>query len=178
MRPWVQGLASALALSCSSGTSTEHAAPPPTAASAPGTSPTMTSSTSTFVDLVLTLPTGLTLQADTREEVSSLIPGSPAVEHFRSYQDASGQGLYFFAWEGAPTRDRGPMKAVETWKVQVGSADATVSRTSHFFGHEREVLVAHVEGPPPARRRYMIYTTRLDRAVFDALLAAIRFSPR
>ncbi|WP_437717112.1 hypothetical protein WMF45_12285 [Sorangium sp. So ce448] len=138
----------------------------------------MTSSTPTFVDLVLTLPTGFTLQADTREEVSSLIPGSPAVEHFWSYQDASGQGLYFFAWEGTPTRDRGPMKAVETWKVQVGSADATVSRTSHFFGHEKEVLVAHFEGPPPARRRYMIYTPRLDRAAFDTLLAAIRFSPK
>lgn len=139
----------------------------------------MTADTRTFVDLVLKLPPGLALGADTREEVPSPIPGAPpAAEYFRSYGDAGEPNLFFFAWDGTPTRDRGPMKAVESWKVQVDSAAVDVSRTSHFFGQAKEVLVAHFEGPPPARRRYMIYTTRLDRAAFEALLTGSRFSPK
>jgi hypothetical protein len=166
-------LVGVLLASCSAGSAPDDARP---SASAPSAS--MTSDKNTFVELVLTLPPGFTLGDDTRTDVPSPIPGqAAAAEYFRSYTGPRGRGLYFFAWDGHPTRDRGPMMAVETWKAPVGSQEASVSRTSHFFGQEQEVLAAHFEGPPPARRRYMIYTKPADRAMFDALLSAIRFSP-
>lgn len=131
-----------------------------------------------FVELVLNLPSGLVVSADTREEEPALIPGAPpTVAYFRSYAEGGPPHLFFFAWDGVPTRDRGPMKAVESWTVAVDSVEANVSRTSHFFGTAQEVLVAHFEGPPPARRRYMIYTTRRDRGGFEAVLKGLRFSP-
>ncbi|MCL2777970.1 MAG: hypothetical protein FWD73_08195 [Polyangiaceae bacterium] len=136
----------------------------------------MSTDKGTFVDLVLNLPSGFTLDDDTRDEELSNF-GTRSVEHFRSYNDAGGQRLLFFAWDGMPLHDRGPMVAAEKWKVRIDSVEANVSRTSLFFGRKQEVLVAHFKGPSPARRQYMIYTTRVDKAAFDALLAGIRFSP-
>ena len=85
--------------------------------------------------------------------------------------------LFLFTWDGFPTRDRGPMQAVESWTLAIDTSEAKVSRTSLFFGQAQEVLVAHFEGPAPAKRRYMIYTKRPDRGAFEALLRGIRFAP-
>lgn len=180
-------LVGAILLSCSGdppGKVSSPASPPDASAPAGPTaaadaSAAMTADKRTFVDLVLDLPPGLVLGADTREEVPSRIPSAPpSAEYFRSYGDGGEPHLFFFTWDGFPTRDRGPMQAVESWKLAIDSAEADISRTSHFFGQAQEVLVAHFEGPPPAKRRYMIYTTRLDRAAFEALLRSIAFSPR
>ncbi|MBI5478272.1 MAG: hypothetical protein HY906_05410 [Deltaproteobacteria bacterium] len=146
--------------------------PAPPAGGAPMTAP----SDQTFAELSFTLPAGFTRKDSTEEEVASPIPGAPpTVEHFRSYVDAAGRGIYFFHWDGIPVRDRGPMVVAEKWEATVGGEKATVSLTSTFFGREQRVLVAHFAGPAPKGKRYMIYTTFVDKAAFGALLASVRF---
>jgi hypothetical protein len=131
-----------------------------------------------FAGLALTPPAAFSLKDDTTEKVRSPIPGAPpTVERFRSYQDRAGHAIYLFSWDGLP-RDRGPMAVAEQWKTTVGGEPATVSLTSMFFGRQQQVLVTHVVGPAPARNRYMIYTTLLDRPAFAAMLASARFVDR
>lgn len=172
-------------MSCAGGVANEETPPKAGAAAASGepSKPSTGSAVKTpdmlrFVDLILPATPGLVVGDDTRESVASPIPGAaPSVEHFRSYGDGGAPFLFLFTWDGFPTRDRGPMKAVESWTIMVDSSEANVSRTSLFFGQAQEVLVAHFEGPAPARRRYMMYTKRLDRGAFEALLQGIRFAP-
>lgn len=126
-----------------------------------------------FVEIAVVPPAGFKQKDDTKEEIEGLIPGRPATEWFRSFTGPGGQGLYLFAWDGTPRRDRGPMKAVETWKIQADGLDISVSRTSHFFGHAQEVHVAHFAGPKPAGKRYMIYAEGMDRPTFDRVISGI-----
>ena len=164
---------------------------PPTASSAATTptepaatktttmTPEQPTSAPTFVDLALTLAPGVVPVADTRESDPSPIPGAaPSVEYFRSYGDGGEPFLFLFTWDGMPSRDRGPMQAAESWKLSVAGLEVQVSRTSVFFGQGQEVLVAHFEGPAPAKRRYMIYTKRVDRPAFEAFLQGIRAAPK
>ena len=133
----------------------------------------------TFDELRFPAPDGFTLKDDTTETIPSAIPGSePAVERFRSYFDAAGKSMSLFSFRGFSGRDRGPMKADETWTRQVAGREARLSRASMFFGTNQNVLTAHFEGPSGAQ--YLVYTTRLDsgrvrdlpRAVFHPLTRA------
>ena len=129
--------------------------------------------------LAFAVPAGYTLKSSTEEKVAGPIPGAPpTVEHFRRFEDGAGHGLHFFAWEGTPVRDRGPMAVAEKWDATVGGEKATVSLTSTFFGRQQQVLVAHFAGPAPRSNRYMIYTTQVDKPAFTALLASVRFVAR
>jgi len=131
----------------------------------------------TFAGLGFALPAGFTLKDSTSDKVDSRIPGAPpTVEQFRSYVDAAGHGLYFFHWDGFDIRDRGPMVVAEKWETTVGGEKATISLTSTFFGKAQRVLAAHFAGPPPARNRYLIYTTLIDKAAFETLLGSARFT--
>jgi len=144
----------------------------------PSEGPSMTAQgAQTFAGLTFTLPAGFTLKDSTEEKVASPIPGAPpTVEHFRSFVNAAGQGLYLFYWDGIPVRDRGPMVVAEKWETTVGGEKATISLTSTFFGKAQRVLAAHFAGPPPARNRYLIYTTLIDKAAFETLLGSARFT--
>ena len=127
-----------------------------------------------FDELVYPPPAGYTLKDDTSEDIESPIPGgAPAQERFRSYVDAAGNGLYMFCFRGFSGRDRGPMKADESWTLQVGGREAVLSKASMFFGTEQNLLTAHFEGPSEAT--YVVYTNRLDRSAFEAFLSTIRF---
>lgn len=68
-----------------------------------------------------------------------------------------------------------PGYALRDDKLRIGEIEANVSRTGFFFGVKQEVLAAHFEGPPPAKRRYMIYTKRPGKDDFNALLQGLRF---
>jgi hypothetical protein len=132
----------------------------------------------TFEGLIFVMLPGFTLKEDRKEEVPSRIPeGTPSVERFQSHVDAAGHGVYLFAWDDIPQRDRGPMKAEESWTAQVGTEIAQISLASFFFGQPKQVLVAHFQGPAPKKRPYMVYTTLIDRNAFASLLASMRFEP-
>lgn len=129
----------------------------------------------TFDELRFPAPAGFSLKDDTTEAIPSAVPGSePAVERFRSYVDAAGNGIYLFSFRGFSGRDRGPMKADESWTRQVAGREARLSRASMLFGRNQNVLSAHFDGPSGAH--YLVYTTRLDRAAFETFLA--QFSTR
>jgi hypothetical protein len=127
-----------------------------------------------FDELTYPAPAGFTLKDDTSEDIPSPIPGGePASERFRSYVDAAGHALYFFSFHGFSGRDRGPMKADETWPMKIGGRDARISAVSMFFGREQQLLTAHFDGPSGAN--YVVYTDRLDRPAFEAFLATLSF---
>jgi len=67
------------------------------------------------------------------------------------------------------------MVAAQTWEQKVDGRTARVSFATTFFRLRQEVLVAHVEGPN--HRRYLVYTSALDRLAFENLLAGMRFVP-
>lgn len=184
MRPTGPALAAAISISCAGGVPGNEPARSQVASTPtdPTTPPTANAAKTpdmlTFVDLLLPSELGLVVVDDTRDQVPSPIPeAAPSVEYFRSYRDGGEPHLFLFTWDGFPTRDRGPMQAVESWTLAIDTSEAKVSRTSLFFGQAQEVLVAHFEGPAPAKRRYMIYTKRPDRGAFEALLRGIRFAP-
>jgi hypothetical protein len=132
-----------------------------------------------FAGISFQLPPGFDKKDETKDSIPSPIPSAPpTTETFRSYANREKHGIYFFHWDGIPMRDRGPMQAAESWEATVDGVKAKVSLTTHFFGHAKQVLVAHFTGPAPAEHRYMIYTTVLDKAAFAALLASIRFDGR
>jgi hypothetical protein len=151
----------------------------PTGGATAGRPPVAAGNEHVIAGLAFAVPAGYTLKSSTEEKVPLPIPGAPpTVEHFRRFEDGAGHGLHFFAWDGTPVRDRGPMVAAERWDATVGGEQATVSLTSTFFGRQQQVLVAHFAGPAPRRNRYMIYTTLVDRPAFTALLASARFVGR
>lgn len=151
------------------------AEPPPTQ---PRTEePAVPEATSTFVDLRIPLAPGMVQVADDRREDPSPIPGgAPSVEYFRSFGDGGDPFLFVFTWDGFPARDRGPMKAITSWKLAGAEVEFTVTHASMFFGRAQEVLVAHFPGLDG--QRYMIYTTRVDRPAFEALLRGIHVARR
>jgi len=128
----------------------------------------------TFDELSYPPPAGYTLKDDTTEQIPSLIPGAePAVERYRSYIDAAGNRLHMFSFRGLSSRDRGPMKAEETWNLLIGGREARISRVSMFFGAPQNLLTAHFDGASGAN--YLVYTNQLDRARFEAFLATLKF---
>jgi hypothetical protein len=116
---------------------------------APAENPTVTARNEHVIaGLAFAVPAGFTLKTSTEEQVPHPVPGaSPTVEHFSRFEDAAGHGLHFFAWDGTPLRDRGPMVVAEKWDATVGGEKASVSLTSTFFGRQQQVLVAHFAGP-------------------------------
>lgn len=129
-----------------------------------------------FQGLAFSVPDGFKQRDERSDKTPSLIPGgAPTTESFRSYQNATGDGLYLFHWDGMPTRDRGPMAAAESWEARIDGVTARVTLTSMFFGRQQKVLVAHFGAPSEAEHRYLIYTTLTDKAAFGALLSSIRF---
>lgn len=130
----------------------------------------------TFQGLSIKIPTTFLMKDDTHEKVSSPIPGAaPGTEHFRSYVDSAGNGIYLFCFDGTNGRDRGPMAVDKQWETTIGSETVRVSLTSVFFGAKKRVLAAHFSGPAPKQSRYLIYTTLVDEAMFNALLSSARF---
>jgi hypothetical protein len=141
-----------------------------------------TASDQHFGPFVFRLPAGYTQLDDTTEQVPARIPGAkPTQARFRSFAGPQGLGLYFFHWEGLPQRDSGPMKAEQTWEIQIGGQPATLSRTEMFFGRQQRVLSAHFKSP--TGDQCLIYQRTADpaqapeREPFLALLASIRFEP-
>lgn len=132
-----------------------------------------------FGQLSFPAPPGFTRVDDTTEEIPSPIPGQPPHrEDFRSFTGPAGEGLYFFHWDGHPSRDRGPMAVETSWDAEVAGQQAKVSQTTMFFGVEQRVLVAHFGGPDG--HRYLVYMKSADPKVaperdrFMAILASIR----
>jgi hypothetical protein len=133
-----------------------------------------------FGNLIFSLPATFRQVADTSEDTPALFPGVPPTrEHFRSYTSADGQGIYFFRWEGVPTRDRGPMVVEQEWPVLIDGQNGRVSLTTLFFRTPQRVLTAHFSASDGDR--YLIYQKTKDpqqapeREGFLALLATIRF---
>jgi hypothetical protein len=133
---------------------------------------------STFAGIRLTVPEGYVEQADTVEQLPSLlVPHFPPThEWFRRYVHAAGHHLTLFCWDGLP-RDRGPRVAESRWEMTVDHRTVQVSLATPFFRVKQRVLVAHFEGPRPASRRYLVYTDVEDTAAFERLLASVRFVP-
>jgi len=128
----------------------------------------------TFDELSYPPPAGYALKDDTTERIPSLIPGTePAVERYRSYVGSAGHRLHLFSFRGLSSRDRGPMKAEESWNLPVDGREARISRVSMFFGAAQNLLTAHFDGPSGAH--YLVYTDQLDRARFEAFLATLKF---
>ena len=135
------------------------------------------SSQQTFEGLTFSLPPGFSPAADEMSEGASPFRGAGlTTEHFRSYFDGSGNGIFFLCWHGPFVRDRGAMAVEERWETQVDGQPATISLTHTFFGRKQRVLVAHFQSPEPEPHRYMIYTTRVDREMFEAMLQGARFA--
>jgi hypothetical protein len=152
--------------------------PSNTAAEGKNMTPTMVEQR--FGNLRFSLPTTFRQVADTSENTPSPIPGAPPTrEHFLSYHSSDGQGIYFFHWEGYPTRDYGPMVAEQQWEVPIDGQKAHISLTAIFFGDKQRVLTAHFAAPNGDR--YLIYQKTKDpqqapdRESFLAILGTIRF---
>lgn len=131
----------------------------------------------TFAGIRFRVPEAYAEQADTVETLPRLVPHFPPVhEWFRAYHDGAGHHLYLFCWDGSP-RDRGHMVAEARWELKVDHRTAHVALATTFFRKRQRVLVAHLDGPGPAHRRYLLYTDLEDPAAFERLLVSIRFVP-
>lgn len=129
-----------------------------------------------FQELSIKIPASFVMKDNTQEKIASPIPGAaPGVESFRSYVDSAGNAIYLFCWDGTNGRDRGPMAVDKQWETTIGSEPVKVSLTNMFFGAKKRVLTAHFSGPAPKEKRYLIYTTLVDEAMFNALLQSARF---
>ena len=133
---------------------------------------------STFAGMRFSVPEGYSERTDTVEQLPSLlVPHFPPTHEWcRTYQAPEGHHLTLFCWDGLP-RDRGPMVAESRWEVKVDHRTALVSLATTFFRKRQRVLVAHVEGPRPEGRRYLLYTDVEDAAAFERLLSSVRFVP-
>lgn len=129
----------------------------------------------TFVlaGLLVILGPDFTQMSNTSEPMEGLIPGTRVVEDAAHWQSPEGD-LYGFCFRPYPARDRGPMVAVESWKVEVAGTTAELSRTSMFFGVEQEVLVAHWK---TEEAQWMFYSPNLSRGSFEEILSRCAFSP-
>jgi hypothetical protein len=134
---------------------------------------------STFAGIRFAVPEGCLEKADTVEQFPSLlVPHVPPTHAWcRRYEHASGHHFTFLCWDGLPG-DRGPLVAEARWEVTVDHRTAQVSLATTFFRVAQRVLVAHLEGPRPASRRYLLYTDLEDTAAFERLLSSIRFVPK
>lgn len=124
-----------------------------------------------FAGLLVLLSPDFTQVRHETKSYEGLIPGTQVVEDSAHWRSGRGEFFAFF-WRPRPARDNGPMVAEESWTVEVLGRQASVSRTSMFFGVESEVLVAHLE---LEEGFLMIYSPDLQREQFEKILRGLNF---